>query len=346
MLQQHKCFPPCPQQMQIGRQGRHGLRRIAQCRIHGKTAHPGPGVTHSGQRVQQLGQAGAAAHGVFQPVVQPLGNAPHCGKRFWSCTGRPQQSQLTPARSGIVGIHSVDFRFFIQLQCFFRHIRSQRIRALLCPEGAQRAGTGKLCVAAFGKGLPVARPHAGQRHRGHGCLLFQNGLAVFHCQIVVGLIQQRGQCRARAERFHRCLPRSGKAAGTGCKLALQLGTVGCAAQHPGSFHQQGCVRRLCPEHQRIAPGGGKDAHPRPGKSLCPRAGTGRRQRKYQICPALQGGLHPHRFRQQRQCAALGQPAAHGHRHMLCSQRFCLRQLPCMAVVKGVVLCNDTGKFHR
>ena len=36
----------------------------------------------------------------------------------------------------------------------------------------------------------------------------------------------------------------------------------------------------------------------------------------------------------------------GIRHMLCSQRFCLRQLPCMAVVKGVVLCNDTGKFHR
>ena len=31
---------------------------------------------------------------------------------------------------------------------------------------------------------------------------------------------------------------------------------------------------------------------------------------------------------------------------LCSQRFCLRQLPCMAVVIGVVLCNDTGKFHR
>ena len=101
-----------------------------------------------------------------------------------------------------------------------------------------------------------------------------------------------------------------------------------------------------PEHQRIAPGGGKDAHPRPGKSLCPRTGTGRRQRKYQICPALQCSLHPHRFRQQRQAPALSQPAAHGHRHMLCSQRFCLRQLPCMAIVKGVVLCNDTGKFHR
>ena len=100
MLQQRKCFPPCPQQMQIGRQGRHGICRIAQRRIHGKAAHPRPGVTHSGQRVQQLGQAGAAAHGVFQPVVQPLGNAPHCGKRFRSCTGRPQQSQLTPARSG------------------------------------------------------------------------------------------------------------------------------------------------------------------------------------------------------------------------------------------------------
>ena len=91
---------------------------------------------------------------------------------------------------------------------------------------------------------------------------------------------------------------------------------------------------------------GKNAHPRPGKSLCPRTGTGRRQRKYQICPALQCSLHPHRFRQQRQAPALSQPAAHGHRHMLCSQRFCLRQLPCMAIVKGVVLCNDTGKFHR
>ena len=42
----------------------------------------------------------------------------------------------------MIRIHSVDFSFFIQLQCFFRHIRSQRIRALLCPEGAQRAGTG------------------------------------------------------------------------------------------------------------------------------------------------------------------------------------------------------------
>ena len=126
MLQQRKCFPPCPQQMQIGRQGRHDLRRIAQCRIHGKAAHPGPGVTHSGQRVQQLGQAGAAAHGVFQPVVQSLGNAPHCGKRFRSCTGRPQQSQLTPARSGMIRIHSVDFRFFVQLQCFFRHAPAAR----------------------------------------------------------------------------------------------------------------------------------------------------------------------------------------------------------------------------
>ena len=134
--------------------------------------------------------------------------------------------------------------------------------------------------------------------------------------------------------------------GTGGQLLFQLGAVGCAAQHPGSFHQQGRVRRLCPEHQRITPGGGKNAHPRPGKSLCPRAGTGRRQRKYQICPALQRGLYSHRFRQQRQAPALGQPAAHGHRHMLCAQRFCLRQLPCMAVVKGVVLCNDTGKFHR
>ena len=86
--------------------------------------------------------------------------------------------------------------------------------------------------------------------------------------------------------------------------------------------------------------------PARAKASAPAQAQGRRQRKYQICPALQGGLHPHRFRQQRQCAALGQPAAHGHRHMLCSQRFCLRQLPCMAVVKGVVLCNDTGKFHR
>ena len=332
--------------MQIRRQRGRCLCRIAQCGVHGKTAHPGPGVTHRGQCVQQLGQTGAAAHGVFQPVVQPLGNAPHCGKRFRPGTGRPQQSQLTPARSGVVGIRSVNFRLFIQFQCFFRHIRSQRIRSLLCPEGAQRAGAGKLCMAAFGKSLPVARPHAGQRHRGHGCLLFQNGLAVFHCQIVVGLIQQCGQRRARTKRFHRCLPRSGKASGTGGQLLFQLGAVGCAAQHPGSFHQQDRIRRLCPEHQRIAPGSGKDAHPRPGKSLCPRAGTGCRQGKYQICPALQCGLHPHRFRQQRQAPALGQPAAHGHRHMLCAQRLCLRQLPCMAVVKGVVFRNDACKLHR
>ena len=192
----------------------------------------------------------------------------------------------------------------------------------------------------------MVRTRPGQRHRGEQGILFQNGLAVFHRKIVIGPIQQSSQPFVRTDGFHRRLPCRCKAARPGGKPAFQLSAIDFAVQHPGGVHQQGSVRRFGPEHQRITPGGRKDAHPGPGKGLCPRAGTGGRKRKYKVCPALQRRLHPHAFRQKGQCPALGQPAAHGHCNMLCAHGTRLRQLPCMAVVKGVVFRNDACKLHR
>ena len=188
----------------------------------------------------------------------------------------------------------------------------------------------------------MARALAGQGNGGHGNAQFEDGLAVFDGKVVVGLVQQGRQLCAGAERLHGGLPGGGEAAGPGGELRLEGGAVSFTAQDAGGFHQQGSVRCLGPEDQRIAPGGGKDPHPRAGKRFGPGTGAGRGQGEDEVGPAGQRGPHPDGLRQQRQRAPLGQPAAHGHGHPPGPQRFCLRQLPRMAVVERIVFSDDTG----
>ena len=190
---------------------------------------------------------------------------------------------------------------------------------------------------------PIALPRQGDGL--HFYILFYDGFTILYGKIIVGLVQQCGDVCPRAQRLHRRLPGGGKAARPSGKLLPERGAVCFAAQHPGSFLQQGGVRVLCPKDQRIAPGSGQNAHPRPGKSLGTGAGAGRGQGKHKVCSAGQRRLHPHRLRQQRQRPPLGKPAAHGYGHPLRPQRPCLCQLPCVAVVEGVVLRNDACKLH-
>ena len=279
----------------------------------------------------------------FSQLAGQALETPRTAAKAWPGTGRPQQCfSFAPARSGIVGIRSVNFRFYTVSVLFPAIKEPVRPRPAL-PRGARRrAGAGKLCVAA-GKGLPVARP-------------LPRAAAVPGSWVPPvpewpGSIPLPDCCWA----YPQCGQRPGQSASTAaCRAAAKLRApaasccfssvrwLRCTA--PGQLPSAGAASGIsAPNTSASHPAAARMRTP-PGQSLCPRTGTGRRQRKYQICPALQGGLHPHRFRQQRQCAALGQPAAHGHRHMLCFQRFCLRQLPCMAVVKGGRTRNDTGKF--
>ena len=187
---------------------------------------------------------------------------------------------------------------------------------------------------------------AGQRDRRHGGGQFEDGLAVFHGQVVVGLVQQGGQRSAGAERFHRGLPCGGKVSGTIGQLGLEGGAIVRAQQDAGCLHQESGVRRLGPEDQRVAPGGGKEPHPRAGKGFGPGPGAGGGQGEDEVGPAGERCADADGLRQQGQRAPLGQPAAHGHGDPFGPQRSGLRQLPGVAVVEGIVFGNDTGQFHR
>ena len=162
----------------------------------------------------------------------------------------------------------------------------------------------------------------------------QNCLAVFHGQIVVGLVQQSGKRGAGTEGFHGGLPGGGKAPGPGGQLCLD------------GVHQERGVRSLGPKNEGVAPGSGQKPNTRPGKGLRPGAGAGGRQGKDKISPAAQGGLHPDGLGQEGDSAPLGQAAAHGHGYLPRAQRSGLGQLPGVAVVEWVVFSDDTGKSHR
>ena len=326
--------------MQIGRQrGQGGV--IAQCGIHGKAAHPGAGVAHGGQGVQQFLVGGTGAHGVLQPVFQPFRDAPQVGKRLRPGALGPEQGQLAAARGVEIGVPPGGVGFSIKGQDGGGHVGGSGVGPAALPELAQGAGTGEL-HGVRGERLPMARALAGQGNGGHGNAQFEDGLAVFDGKVVVGLVQQGRQLCAGAEGLHGGLPGGGEAAGPGGELCLEGGAVIFAAQDAGGFHQQGSVRCLGPEDQRIAPGGGKDPHPRAGERFGPGTGAGRGQGEDEVGPAGQRGPHPDGLRQQRQRAPLGQPAAHGHGHPPGPQRFCLRQLPRMAVVERIVFSDDTG----
>ena len=185
-------------------------------------------------------------------------------------------------------------------------------------------------------------PGQGDRHQRSPQL--QDGLAVFHGQIVVRLAQQRRHGRVGPHGLHCRLPGCRKAAGPGRKPGLEGGAVFRAGEHPGGLHQKRRIRGLGSEHQSVAPGGGQQLHPGPGKAFRPGTGIRSGQGEHEVGPAGQRGLHPHAFGQQGQRAPLGQPAAYGHRHPLSTQCLCLLQLPSVAVVEGIVFGNDPGKL--
>ena len=85
-------------------------------------------------------------------------------------------------------------------------------------------------------------------------------------------------------------------------------------------------------------------HPCPGESFGPRAGVGGGQGEDEVGPAGKRGLHPDALRQQRHRAPLGEPAAHGHGHVPVAHGVRFSQLPCVAIVEGVVFGDDTK--HR
>ena len=174
----------------------------------------------------------------------------------------------------------------------------------------------------------------------------QNCLAVFHGQIIVGLVQQSGKRGAGTEGFHSGLPGGGKAPGPGGQLRLEGGAVFLTGKHPGGVHQERGVRSLGPKNKGVAPGSGQKPNARPGKGLRPGAGAGGRQGKDKISPAAQGGLHPDGLGQEGDSAPLGQAAAHGHGYLPRAQCSGLGQLPGVAVVEWIVFSDDTGKSHR
>ena len=108
------------------------------------------------------------------------------------CAGSSQQRQLAVPHDRKIRILSVIFCHYIQFQCFFRHIRSQRRRAALRPERPQGAGAGKGCVSAFGQRLPVVCPLPGQGDGLHFYILFYDGFTILYGKIIVGLVQQGG----------------------------------------------------------------------------------------------------------------------------------------------------------
>ena len=276
-------------------------------------------------------------------MLQTFRNAPHLGKRRGSCAPAAQKRQLIALGGRKIGVLPGGKGFPVERQDFRRNIGSRGISSAVLPERAQGAGTGKL-PPCFGQGLPMTGTLPGQGDRHQRSPQLQNGLAVFHGQIVVGLVQQGGKAGARADCFHRCLPGCRKAAGPGGKPGLEGGAVFCAGEHPGGFHQKRRIRGLGSEHQSVAPGGGQQLHPGPGKAFRPGTGIRGGQGEHEVGSAGQRGLHPHAFGQQGQRAPLGQPAAHGHRHPLSTQCLCLLQLPGVAVVEGIVFSNDPGEL--
>ena len=107
--------------------------------------------------------------------------------------------------------------------------------------------------------------------------------------------------------------------------------AGGTAVRSGSCIRPACTLRLC-RGRSLCPGRG--AHPCRCRVRCTgvRCRDAGRRPFDGSCPGAVQCRVSHR--------------AETARHMLCAQRLCLRQLPCMAVVKRVVFCNDSRKPHR
>ena len=111
--------------------------------------------------------------------------------------------------------------------------REQRHQLRRFARACAGAGTGKL-PPCFGQGLPMTGTLPGQGDRHQRSPQLQNSLAVFHGQIVVGLVQQGGKAGARTDCFHRC-----------CRAAEQLRRLLCG-RHCRSRRQHHLHRTVCP----------------------------------------------------------------------------------------------------
>ena len=274
-------------------------------------------------------------------MLQPFGGAAHSRKAAHVRAGPQPGKDGQTDRLG-VGVVSGGPGRLVAGQGPGRDIGGQGVGAFPPPEGAQGAGAG---VVAGGAGVPVVRALTGQGDGFQRRAQLEDGLAVFHRKVVVGLVQQGGKARAGGGLLHSGLPGGGKVPGPGGQLAFQGGAVGRGGQHPGRGGQAGGVGVLRAKDQRVAARRRQQGHPRPGKALGPRHGPGGGQGKDQPSPGVQGGGGPHPLGQKGRRAPLGQPAAEGHRDGLGAQRAGSLQLPGVAVVEGVVFGDDTGKFH-
>lgn len=173
----------------------------------------------------------------------------------------------------------------------------------------------------------------------------QNCLAVFHGQIVVGLVQQSGKRGAGTESFHSGLPGGGKAPGPGGQLRLEGGAVFLTGKHPGGVHQERGVRSLGPKNKGVAPGSGQKPNTRPAKASAPAQAQGAGRAKIKSAPQRRAACTRTASGRRGQ-RPLGQAAAHGHGYLPRAQRSGLGQLPGVAVVEWVVFSDDTGKSHR
>ena len=191
-------LPPPAQQVEIGGQ-RGKLVCVAQRRVHRQPPHPGPGVAHGGQSVQQLLLRGGSLHRLAQSVVQPLGDAPGVSKGLF-CKGPalgPQQSKLAPPGGGKIRVGSGGIGFLVQRGHRLGHKGPDGLHAALGPERPQRAGAGKAGVTV--QRLAVVGALPGQGIGRHLHAQFEDGLAVFDGEVVVGFVQQLRQPGTRGD---------------------------------------------------------------------------------------------------------------------------------------------------
>ena len=189
----------------------------------------------------------------------------------------------------------------------------------------------------------MAGGQAGQRQRLQVAALPQDGLAVFHPQDIVGAGQQRARAGFQFLGRGGAGRRKGRAAR---QMPLQPLGQGGAVHQAGSAHQQAGVGDLGAKGQRVAAQGGQQRHAGGGKALGAQAGIGGGQCRDQVRAGLQGRLHPHRFRQQREPAPLHGGRADTHGDASRAPRPQHLQLGGVPVVERVVLGNDARKFHK
>ena len=162
-------------------------------------------------------------------------------------------------------------------------------------------------------------------------------------QLIVGGAQEIFRLLA-VEQSHR------PASGFGIAHALlqkpgEQGRVFRSADGLGGLTEGICVPAFAAEHQPGYPQPGQSQHPCPGKQFPRRQTHGRWQGNRQVQPLFQGSFRPEKGGVQRRFSPLDEVAAE-HRCGAKSQLGGLLLQKAMAVVKGIVFCDDPRCFHR